>query len=64
VLDSGSPKGTLDRYMRNESRFRMVEQMYPDRYKELLAGAQLHAQNRFELYEQMAASHTPKPEIK
>ena len=64
VLEFGSPKGDLGRYMRNESRFRMVEQMYPDRYKELLAGAQLHAQNRFALYEQMAASHTPKPDTK
>lgn len=54
VLDSGSPKGELGRYMRNESRFRMVEQMYPERYKELLEGAQRHAQQRFELYEQMA----------
>jgi pyruvate-ferredoxin/flavodoxin oxidoreductase len=64
VLDSGSPRGELGKYMRNESRFRMVEQMYPDRYKELLAGAQLHANNRFELYEQMAASHTAKPDTK
>jgi len=54
VLDSGSPKGGLGTYMRNESRFRMVEQMYPERYKELLAAAQEHAQNRFALYEQMA----------
>ena len=49
--------------MRNESRFRMVEQMYPERYKELLTNAQQHAQGRFELYEQMAASHA-KPDAK
>ena len=63
VLDSAKPKGGLGTYMRNESRFRMVEQMYPERYKELLANAQHHAQGRFELYEQMAASHA-KPETK
>jgi pyruvate-ferredoxin/flavodoxin oxidoreductase len=63
VLDSAKPKGGLGTYMRNESRFRMVEQMYPERYKELLANAQQHAQGRFELYEQMAASHA-KPDAK
>ena len=63
VLDSAKPKGGLGTYMRNESRFRMVEQMYPERYKELLTNAQQHAQGRFELYEQMAASHA-KPDAK
>ncbi|MDH4065967.1 MAG: pyruvate:ferredoxin (flavodoxin) oxidoreductase, partial [Acidobacteriota bacterium] len=53
-LESGPPKGDIGRYMRNESRFRSVEQGYPERFKELLAGAQAHAQERYALYEQMA----------
>jgi pyruvate-ferredoxin/flavodoxin oxidoreductase len=61
-LDSGAPKGDLGKYMRNESRFRAVEQLYPERYKQLLAGAQAHADSRFALYEQLAASHAPKPD--
>ena len=64
MLDSGTPKGDVGRYMRNESRFRAVEQLYPERYKNLLAGAQAHADGRFALYEQLAASHAPKPGTK
>jgi pyruvate-ferredoxin/flavodoxin oxidoreductase len=58
-LESGTPKGDLGRYMRNESRFRAVEQAYPDRFKQLLSGAQAHVKARYQLYEQLAASHTP-----
>jgi len=55
-LESARPKGDLGKYMRNESRFRAVEQMYPDRFKTLLAGAQAHVRERYALYEQMAAA--------
>jgi pyruvate-ferredoxin/flavodoxin oxidoreductase len=54
-LESGPPKGDVGRYMRNESRFRAVEQMYPERYKELLAGAQAHIRERYAHYEELAA---------
>jgi pyruvate-ferredoxin/flavodoxin oxidoreductase len=54
-LESGPPKGELGKYMRNESRFRAVEQMFPERYKQLLAGAQAHVRERYALYEQMAS---------
>ncbi len=63
-LDSGAPKGGLGTYMRNESRFRAVEQLYPERYKNLLAAAQTHAEGRFKLYEQLAASHATTPDTK
>ncbi len=63
-LDSGAPKGGLGTYMRNESRFRAVEQLYPERYKNLLAAAQTHAEGRFKLYEQLAASHATPPDTK
>jgi len=53
-LESGPPRGDLGKYMRNESRFRVVEQMYPERFKELLESAQAHAHQRYALYEQLA----------
>jgi len=53
-LESAKPKGDLGKYMRNESRFRVVEQMNPDRFKDLLAGAQAHVHERYALYEQLA----------
>ncbi len=53
-LESPPPKGDVGRYMRNESRFRAVEQAYPERFKDLLAGAQAHVLERYALYEQMA----------
>jgi len=54
-LESGPPKGDLGKYMRNESRFRAVEQAYPERFKKLLAGAQEHVRERYARYEEMAA---------
>ncbi|GMV21200.1 MAG: pyruvate-flavodoxin oxidoreductase [Acidimicrobiia bacterium] len=57
-LESGPPHGDLGKYMRNESRFRVVEQADPERYRELLAGAQAHADARYALYAQMAGKAT------
>jgi pyruvate-ferredoxin/flavodoxin oxidoreductase len=54
-LESGPPKGDLGKYMRNESRFRAVEQAYPERFKRLLAGAQEHVRERYARYQDMAA---------
>ena len=53
-LESGTPRGDVGKYMRNESRFRVVEQSHPERFKDLLAGAQAHVRERYALYEQMA----------
>lgn len=53
-LESGTPRGDVGKYMRNESRFRVVEQTHPERFKDLLAGAQAHIRERYALYEQMA----------
>ena len=53
-LESGPPKGDLGKYMRNESRFRAVEQAYPERFKMLLKGAQEHVHERYARYKEMA----------
>jgi pyruvate-ferredoxin/flavodoxin oxidoreductase len=60
-LDSGAPKGDLAAYMRNETRFRMVEQQGPERYKELVAIAKANIQERFRVYEQLEKVLPPTP---
>ena len=41
-------------FARNETRFRMVEQQDPQRFKELMSLAQKNATDRFALYEHLA----------
>lgn len=52
-LDSPPPKADIAQFMRNETRFRMVEQLFPDRYKKLLEAARHQAQTRYHLYEEL-----------
>jgi pyruvate-ferredoxin/flavodoxin oxidoreductase len=54
VLESAPPKIDLGKYALNESRYRMVEQAFPERFKELLAAAQKEVTYRYGLYEQLA----------
>ena len=54
VLDSKPPKLSVDEYMREETRFRMVERVDPERYRELARQATLLAGRRRRLYEQVA----------
>ncbi len=54
MLDSAAPKTDIAKFMANETRFRVVEQQNPARYKTLLAAAQKEVASRFALYEQMA----------
>ncbi len=58
-LDSGAPKIDLGQYVRNETRFRMVEQANPEHFKHLLALAQREVTNRFAVYEQLAKITMP-----
>ena len=53
-LDSPPPHADIGGYMRSESRFRMVEDQDPERYRALLEIARRQARNRIELYEQLA----------
>ncbi|MCL4845850.1 MAG: pyruvate:ferredoxin (flavodoxin) oxidoreductase [Acidobacteria bacterium] len=53
-LDSATPKLDLGKYMRNETRFRLVEQQDPERFGELLKRAQAQADRRFALYTELA----------
>jgi len=61
-LDSGPPRTSARDYMRNETRFRMVEKGDPERFKRLLATAERDARERYAVYEQLAGLTIPRPE--
>ncbi|GAA5480900.1 pyruvate:ferredoxin (flavodoxin) oxidoreductase [Haloferula sargassicola] len=60
ILDSKEPKAKTADFMRNETRFRMIEKMNPQRFKSLAEQAQESAKHRWKLLEQMAAIHFPE----
>ena len=59
VLDSGPPKISPREYMRNETRFRMVERRDPQRFRRLMALAEQVAARRVALYEHLAKLTVP-----
>jgi pyruvate-ferredoxin/flavodoxin oxidoreductase len=59
LLDSGSPKIPIEKYMRNETRFRMVEKLDPTRFKMLAELAQRDAIDRVAVYQQLAGIKLP-----
>ncbi len=63
-LDSGAPKGNLADFMRNETRFRMVEQQDKQRYDGLVDMAKAVIAARVGLYDQLAKVGAPEPEAK
>jgi pyruvate-ferredoxin/flavodoxin oxidoreductase len=58
-LDSAPPKTSVKEYMRNETRFRMVETQDPERFKRLLKMAERDAAQRFAVYQQLAGVTIP-----
>ena len=62
-LDSGPPKVRPRDYMRNETRFRMVERQDPVRFKRLLAAAEMQARQRYAVYQQLAGITIPRVEV-
>ena len=58
-LDYGPPKTRVADYLRNESRFRMVERADPARYKAFVAESQAAAQKRYAVYQQLAGITVP-----
>jgi pyruvate-ferredoxin/flavodoxin oxidoreductase len=60
VLDSSPPKIPARQYMRNETRFRMVEKQDPERFKRLLAMAEKSAKQRVAVYQQLAGLTVPR----
>jgi pyruvate-ferredoxin/flavodoxin oxidoreductase len=70
-LDSMSPKSKLLQYVKNETRYRMVEQMNPTHFNQLMTQAQFDVAKRWMLYEQMSklpvyqapAEEAPQPPV-
>jgi len=58
-LDSSDPKVSLREYMSNETRFRMVEQQDPERFRRLLEASQREVNSRFAVYKQLAELKLP-----
>ena len=61
-LDYGPPKPLVAEYMRNESRFRVVERTDPARFRGFLRDAQEAARQRYAIYQQLAGITVPQPE--
>jgi pyruvate-ferredoxin/flavodoxin oxidoreductase len=59
-LDAGPPKIPVEHYMRNETRFRMVEKQDPKRYKLLQELAARDAAQRVAIYQQLAGLKVPR----
>jgi pyruvate-ferredoxin/flavodoxin oxidoreductase len=55
VLDAGAPNGSLAQYMKNETRFRMVEQQDPARYRAMLEESGAEIRRRWGELERLAA---------
>ncbi len=60
-LDSSPPKGKLVDFSRNETRFRMIEQQDPARFKLLSDEAQRDIHVRWATYENLARAMAPAP---
>jgi pyruvate-ferredoxin/flavodoxin oxidoreductase len=58
-LDSKPPKLAVADYTKNETRFRMVERIDPDRFERLGQRAQQEARQRIALYQQLAELTVP-----
>jgi pyruvate-ferredoxin/flavodoxin oxidoreductase len=59
-LDSGPPKNSAGEYMHEEARFRITENLDPERYRRLVHQAQATAVQRYAVYEQMSKLVLPK----
>ncbi|MBN2371204.1 MAG: pyruvate:ferredoxin (flavodoxin) oxidoreductase [Vicinamibacteria bacterium] len=59
-LDSGKGKASVAEYMQNETRFRMVEKINPERFRDLLERAGRLAAQRFAVYQQLAGIKVPR----
>jgi pyruvate-ferredoxin/flavodoxin oxidoreductase len=58
-LDYAAPKAKVADYMRNESRFRMIERADPARYKRFLEESESAARRRYAVYQQLAGITVP-----
>ena len=60
VIDMIPGRGSVAEYMRNETRFSMVEKIDPQRFRQLAVAAHEHSLRRVALYEQLSHITFPK----
>jgi pyruvate-ferredoxin/flavodoxin oxidoreductase len=60
-LDSAPPKVDLGKFVRNEARFRLVEQQDPERFKALLDQSKADIQKHFAVYDALARRGSEPP---
>jgi pyruvate-ferredoxin/flavodoxin oxidoreductase len=60
VIDLAPGRSSVEEYMRNETRFRMVEKIDPVRFRRLARAAREHAARRVSLYEQLSHIVLPR----
>jgi pyruvate-ferredoxin/flavodoxin oxidoreductase len=61
VLDSVAPRIDLGKFTRNETRFRLVEQQNPDRFRALMEQSQADIKKHFAVFEEWAHRGGPHP---
>ena len=61
VVDMPGGKIPVQDYMRNEARFRMVERMDPEAFRDFARRSQLAAERRIATYQHLATLRLPKP---
>jgi pyruvate-ferredoxin/flavodoxin oxidoreductase len=68
VIDTGTLKGDIGAFMRNEARFRVAEERDPENYKKIVERARREATEKVFLYEQLArkqaADAAARPAVK
>jgi len=60
-LDSAAPKGQIEQFVKNETRFRMVEQQDGERFKAMMKTASRNIHSRYALYERMSQAPAAEP---
>jgi pyruvate-ferredoxin/flavodoxin oxidoreductase len=61
-LDYAAPKAKVGDYMKNESRFRVIERADPARYKKFVEDSEEAARRRYSVYQQLAGIKVPPAE--
>jgi pyruvate-ferredoxin/flavodoxin oxidoreductase len=61
VVDMPGGKIPVQEYMRNEARFRMVERMDPEAFRDFARRSQLAAERRIATYQHFATLRLPEP---
>jgi len=60
-LDSAAPSQPIKAFMESETRFAMLARSHPEAAERFLAQAQIDAERRFRMYQELAQGHAESP---